>query len=160
MKKVKGNKNLNNEKGIATIESVLLLSIYIVFMTYCVGTFGVIHSGILNSISARAYAFETFRNRTNLVYFRDTVDSVEETTQKYGVRAHGIATEKLVGTGKTEWRTTERLLSKGREVAAVKANRPAGKMNELYDNGAELGEVNPVQIKTLYGICLSQKCGD
>ena len=152
------NKNLKNEKGIATIETALLLSIFVVFMTYCVGTFGVVHTGILNSISARAYAFETFRNRANVTYFRDTSDA--EQTVRYGVRVHGISTERA-DPNEALWYATERTISKGREIAEVKANRPSeDKMNDLSDKRRETtGEVNPVYIKTVYGICLNYECG-
>jgi hypothetical protein len=150
-----------NERGIATIEASMLLTIFVVFMTYCVGTFGVIHTGILNSISARAYAFETFRNRANLTYFRDTGDhDNSEQTIKYGVRVHGIASEK-VADNENQWYVTERTLSQGREIANIKANRPSDeKMNDLSDKKREVtGEVNPVWIKTVYGICLNFECG-
>ncbi len=55
----------------ATIEMLPMMFIFIFLFSYTLGAFGIIHTGIKNSISARAYAFETFRNRSNLVYFRD-----------------------------------------------------------------------------------------
>lgn len=161
MKKKMKHKQLN-EKGIASVEAALLLSIFVVFMTYCVGTFGVIHTGVLNSISARAYAFETFRNRANLTYFRDTPVAAPEHTIKAGVRVHGVTSEKEIGSGNSQWIVTDRTLSKGRDVAEVKRNRPTddSKLNELNENKRETGEVNPVWIKTVYGMCLNQECGD
>lgn len=158
MKSIKTRKN-SKERGIATIEAALLLSIFVVFMTYCVGTFGIIHTGVMNSISARAYAFETFRNRANVVYFRDSSYGDFDQTAKYGVRLHGIVSEKETS---NKWTPTERPLAQGREIAEVKANRPQDedKMNNLYDKKRELsGEVNPVFIKTVYGICLNYECG-
>lgn len=150
------NKKQKNEKGIATIEAALLLSIFVVFMTYCVGVFGVIHTGILNSISARAYAFETFRNRTNVVYFRDTREGAFGHTAKYGLRVHGITSDKNTA---ALWIPTERPLVQGRDIANVQAQRPEDKMNELYDRKHEQGAVNPVWIKTVYGLCLNMQCG-
>ncbi len=151
--------HLNNEKGIATLESALLLSIFVVFMTYCVGTFGVIHTGILSSISARAYAFETFRNRTNVTYFRDTVTADKDHTFKYGVRAHGIVSEKEP-TG-NQWDSTPRTLSQGREVASsTERSKLTVEMMNKLDNKRETTGVNPVHIKVLYGICLNYDCGD
>lgn len=156
-KKLNSRKKCANERGIATIEAALLLSIFVVFMTYCVGTFGVIHTGILNSISARAYTFETIRNRANVIYFRDTGDSPAHTA-KYGVRVHGITTEKA-DMRDDKWIVTERTMSQGREVANIEASRPQEKMNELFDKKRETGAVNPVWIKTVYGICLNFQCG-
>lgn len=155
MKTVKMKKH-SNERGVATIEAALLLSIFVVFMTYCVGVFGIIHTGILNSISSRAYAFETFRNRTNVTYFRDTFTPDFDQTAKYGVRVHGVITEKNPD---INWRPTERTLAMGRDIAEIKANRPQDKMNDLFDKRKETGAVNPVYIKTVYGICLNYECG-
>jgi hypothetical protein len=156
MKKLLKNKKLN-QKGIATIESVLLLSIFVVFMTYCVGTFGIVHTGILNSISARAYAFETFRNRANVNYFRDD-PAVDLDYFMGGIRAHGISTEN--NGGQQKWYATTRLLAMGRDVATV-ANRPqGGQDDQLFDKKREMsGKVNPVYIKVVYGICLNFACG-
>lgn len=153
-------KHLNNEKGIATLESALLLSIFVVFMTYCVGTFGVIHTGILSSISARAYAFETFRNRTNLIYFRDTATTPKrDQTFNYGVRLHGIVSEKEP-TG-DQWDSTPRSLAQGREVASsTERSKLTPEMMNKLDNKRETTGVNPVHIKVLYGICLNYDCGD
>lgn len=153
-------KNLKrlNEKGIATLEAALLLSIFVVFMTYCVGTFGVIHSGILGSISARAYAFETFRNRTNVTYFRDTKTADFDHTAKYGLRAHGIISEKSINENK--WKVSHRTMAQGREVAQVAEVRPQNSANDLFESKREAGQVNSVMIKTLYGICLNYNCGD
>lgn len=152
--KMKTNKQNLNEKGIATIEAAMLLSIFVVFMTYCVGTFGVIHTGILNSISSRAYAFETFRNRSNLNYFRDTEGTEFSHTVKYGVRMHGIVDER-----ETEnlWSVTQRTLSKGREVASVPRREVDNE--DLFNKKKERGQANPVWIKTVYGICLNFECG-
>ena len=153
------NKNaLKNQKGIATLEAALLLSIFVVFMTYCVGTFGVIHSGIVGSISARAYAFETFRNRTNVTYFRDFRTADFDHTAKYGLRAHGIISEKSIG--ENEWSVAHRKMAQGRDVAQVAETLNNPNENNLFESKREPGQVNSVRIKTLYGICLNYNCGD
>jgi len=151
---------MKNEKGIATIESVLLMSIFVVFMTYCVGMFGVVHTGILNSISARAYLLETMRNRANVVYFLDDPSQFNRPSQtlKYGMRANGITTET---SSEDFWNVTTREITKGRDVSSY-AQRPTDPQAPLFDkagNNRELGKVNPVWIKTIYGICLDYKCG-
>lgn len=154
----KQNRPAKNERGIATLEAALLLSIFVVFMTYCVGTFGVIHSGIMGSISARAYAFETFRNRANVTYFRDMKTADFDHTIKYGLRAHGIISEKAIGDNK--WWASHRTMAQGREVAQVAEIKPANSQNEMFDSRREPGQVNSVMIKTIYGICLNYNCGD
>ncbi len=144
-----------NMKGIATIEAALLLSIFVVFMTYCIGTFGIIHTGILNSISSRAYAFETFRNRTNLKYFRDSAGAEFAQTVKYGVRAHGVVDE---NEDLAQWSVTYRDLAKGRDVASERIRAEIDYEN-LNDGRKERGRASPVYIKTVYGICLDFECG-
>lgn len=59
----------NNQKGLATIEALPLVVVFVVLITYGLGLFGFVHTAILHSIGARTYAFETFRNRTNVSFF-------------------------------------------------------------------------------------------
>lgn len=147
-----------NEDGIATVESVLLLSIFVVFFTYYLGFFGVVHTGILNSISARGYAFETFRNRTNLMYLRDSGDLTQTSLINHGAmgfRLHGVVTEKV--TGSDQWRATTRQIAQGRDVDEVREGVSSATPNQTL--AREDRKVNPVFIKTTYGICLNKKCG-
>src|SRR5580698_1982900 len=62
---------LRNQNGMAMIEAVPLIVIFVMLLSFSMGFFGVVHTAVLNSISARAYAFETFRDRTNLNYYRE-----------------------------------------------------------------------------------------
>lgn len=153
------NRQIQNEDGIATMESALLLTIFVVFMTYCIGFFGVVHSGILNSISARAYTFETFRNRTNLTYFRDELGTQTLHYNKFGFRAHGIISEKSpVSATDGQWYVTERSIAQGRESPAVANRRNPNQLDQALKRETE--GANPVWIKTTYGICLNKNCGD
>jgi hypothetical protein len=61
---------MGNQKGIAMFEAVVLMIVFAVIVTYSIGFFGAIHTGIKNSIASRNLAFETFRNRSNLSYRR------------------------------------------------------------------------------------------
>ncbi len=145
---------LKNQKGIATVEAVTLLFIFILFMSFGVGFFNVVHTGILNSISARAYAFEAFRNRANLSYHRDT-ESPSSGSGPYngrvGFRIHGIKGEDQP----QEWRVTSRKISAVYEEPDEV--RDDGKVTAL--EAREKRRINPVWIKTTYGICLNAKCG-
>lgn len=67
----KNTKRINQEKGSAILETLPLLIIFMTILGNMWGFFMVVHSGILSSIGARTYAFETFRNRADLTYFRD-----------------------------------------------------------------------------------------
>lgn len=153
-------KIVKNNKGMASMESVALLVIFSVFIGYGIGFFGVIHTGILNSISSRAYAFETFDNRADVTYFRSNRGTDTQTDQyaKYGYRAHGIRTEYTEPNSEAIWEVTERSISIGRPSAGRLGD---GDHDNLGDTimGPELRVVNPVWLKTVYGICLDVSCG-
>ncbi|MEZ0393094.1 MAG: hypothetical protein ACAH59_12810, partial [Pseudobdellovibrionaceae bacterium] len=86
---------LGNSRGNAMIEIVPILAIFILILNFSLGFFGLIHSGIMNSIAARNYAFETFRNRADLRYLRDAASSdTEFTYTKSQVRFHAIKSER------------------------------------------------------------------
>ena len=128
-----------------------------------------IHSGILNSIAARNYAFETFRNRSNLNYLRDTVDSstgdsLRVTYSKTGMRYHGVIKENARG---ASWIVTQRPikftdLSGDFEVKGADEHTSQVKSivegKSTTDVGITEG-VNPGWVRVIYGICLNATCG-
>lgn len=155
---------LKNEKGMATIEIIPLLLIFVFMLSYTLGAFGVIHTGILHSIAARNYAFETFKGRANLVYFRDTPADQFRHFKENGTRIHAIQTEAGVQTNAT-FRGTERTIRVGFP------NEIEGRTKSIHDRILEQGEVapgrrnqnlavNPVWVKVQYGICINARCGD
>lgn len=153
---------LNSEEGMATIETIPLLIIFVMFVAYGVGAFGIIHTGILHSIAARTYAFETFRHRANLTYFRDqTVDGSKGEYYLGQTRLHGIHSE--TSNQDNEYiLATERSISKGPLELNVE-NREEGFHNDLAKiagPGQRLGRgVHPAWIRVQYGICLNNSCG-
>lgn len=58
-------------RGVAIAEFLFMFIIFIFVMVLLYGSWGVIHSGILNSISARAYATYVISNRSDLSFVRD-----------------------------------------------------------------------------------------
>ena len=152
-------KTITNEKGLATIESMALLVVFTVLIGYGIGYFGIVHTGILNSIAARSYAFETFDHRVDLTYFRSNrlnTNVEQEHYKNYGFRAHGVRTEKYGSANDALWEVTERSISIGRPSSGrIEGNHQLGE--EIM--GAERRGVNPVWIKTVYGICLNVACG-
>lgn len=156
---------LRNESGMALVETIPILVIFLVLFAYGFGFFGVVHTGILNSISARAYAFETFRNRANLTFFRDrqTADGFSHFAN-IGVRFHTVTSEKKAGdaTDQGQFATT-RKLALGRDVAD--SNTPESQHNEriysLERRNRKGGlEASPAWIMVGYGICINSRCGD
>ena len=59
------------QRGIAMVEILPLLVMFITFFGLFLGLWGAVHSGTLQSVSARHYAFEVINNRTHPEYHRD-----------------------------------------------------------------------------------------
>lgn len=148
---------LKDKRGIASIEAVAMMVVFVTLMAYGLGMFGVIHTGILNSIAARTYAWETFNHRTNVNTFRDRPSSASASHYfDYGFRVHSIASERSVD---DQWRPTERVIAMGQETETQSTRNTAShrRLNNLVKR--ERTGVNPVWIKTLYGICINSACG-
>jgi hypothetical protein len=157
-----------NQRGQALIEIVPILVLFVLLLNFALGFFGVIHTGILNSIAARNYTFETFRNRADLSYFREEQPGSNSipTFAKFGRRWHGI----VENSTNFQWVAVQRALR------FTEARGPASEGNtatfhntkvwslqdgkKVSDQGMdEPGEgSNPVWLKNLYGICLRASC--
>lgn len=151
---------LKNQKGLAMIETIPLIVIFIVMVSFGMGFFGVVHTAALHSIAARTYAYETFRNRANLYYFREDGSGLETpinfTTKQW--RYHAIQNE-------TDERqlfvATTRPIALGRGVAVSETNADTHNV-EIFQilPRNERVSVNPVWIMVGYGICLNASCGN
>lgn len=168
MKKVESNLHLN-QKGLATIETLPLLVIFLILIGYALGFFGAIHTGILHSIASRTYAFETFRHRPNLNYFRDNRggggDSNSYTIYtKTEVRYHVVKSE--TSTTFDKLKPSERPITfglgeteeKGRTADFHSSNVLSFDPGTRYDSGTANEGVNPIWIKVAYGICVTAGC--
>lgn len=168
--------HVKNDRGMATIETIPLIMVFVFLICYEFGMFGIIHTGIMQSMSARAYAFETFRNRTNLVYFRDGPNDELQGLNIFrnvGNRTHGIASEaKTASDPNSDGIAAERPLRIGipfpdDELRRLEHSRHDDSHNVKIFNPALVGaqkrntivEVNPVWIQVQYGICLNANCG-
>lgn len=155
---------LRNSKGIATVETLPLLLVFVILLAYGLGSFGVIHTGILNSIAARTYAFETFRNRTNTVYFRER--GALQHYQRMGGRVHGISNE-AEPSADLGFRATARPLRVGFGGLAPDPSANSAEVHERLHGASGVVDgvqtslgVSPVWIKTQYGLCIDARCGD
>lgn len=158
--KIHSSKILNNQRGIALLETVPLLVIFVMLMSFGMGFFGLIHTAVLHSIAARTYSFETFRQRTNLYYFRENGSGLTTpfNYSKKGWRYHAISHE---SDGRALFIATERPISLGRAVAASDAGVEAH--NQQIFNLQQRNErvsVNPAWVMVGYGICLTPACGN
>ncbi len=147
----------------ATIESLPILIIFVMLIAYMFGSFGIIHTGILQSIAARTYAMETFRHRTNLTYFREDKKGTENYA-KIGTRFHGIGSDTYKDP-KDRWRPAQRSISMVMPTDPVndKNAKVHGSLVGQVKDGVRVREnvkVNPVWIRIQYGICIDARCGD
>ena len=162
MKKLNKKPDLNSEKGTATLETVPLLIIFIILISYGLGYYGAIHTGVLQSIAARQYAFETFRNRTNLNYFLENQSGLESSIF-YGesqFRFHGVQSEEATADG--SFKATTRPIAIGRQLERRPASQQDHNVNIYnmpYRNQGAV-EVHPIWVMVGYGICLNSACGD
>jgi hypothetical protein len=161
---VKTLKTLRNEKGMAMIEAVPLLVMFVVLLSFSLGFFGVIHTAILNSISARAYAFETFRDRTNLNFFREDGSALKSLGPLWlgtkGFRYHAIQNE---NDRRSLFIPTTRTIAVGKEEPEKQTSRDTHNQQiyTIQDRQANTRvDVNPVWVMVGYGICLNAACGE
>lgn len=159
---LKVRKNKKSEKGMAMLEIIPIMAIFALIINYGIGFFGVIHSGILNSIAARNYSFETFRNRSNLDYFRDLQGSKPVRYKRVQSRYHGIVNPN----GANAWQASARGIkftdrSPADEVGGqnhlqqtITTIRP----DNLVADSVPSEGVDPVWLKIRYGICLTAQC--
>ncbi|HEX7674714.1 MAG TPA: hypothetical protein VF412_11120 [Bdellovibrio sp.] len=158
--------SLNNEKGMAIFEMIPILFVIILLFNFSLGFFGAIHTGIVNSIGARNNAFATFNHRANLVYFRNVTPAsasyspAEIHYEQKGCRIHAVAD---YGSGSPDFLATKRYLNyfDTTSIALDEASKSQHNtdVNAITDSSRnEKTSVNPIWIKTSYGICLNAKC--
>jgi len=128
------------------------------------GFFGAIHSGVLGSMAARNYAFETFQHRANLTYLRDNdPDSVAVQYRDFGMRWHANVSDK------TPANSNDRFIATARRIDFLGKTDDTGNANDIHNkqvNTVVDGKrytssdgVNPVWVRTQYGVCLdADKC--
>ena len=165
----KFSKKRKNQKGMAIIEMIPILVVVLLLVNFSIGFFGVIHTGILNSIAARNYAFETFRHRSNLTYF--ATNNADNASRAYNIdlqRLHTTLSESSIGTGSqgntpATSRTIDFFNYQTRQADETGTSKDyhSNQVNTVQDQVKFDGDgVNPVWIKTAYGICINDKCGD
>jgi len=165
------NKNIDNEEGLATIETVALLSIFVFLMSSAIGFWGAIHAGTLSAIGARAYAFETFRNRSHLSQFRDNsaldrnINYIEENWQmrlhrvveRGGHTNTGTVAEKLT-ISFNDYNIETDNLNSSKEYHNRLIDEPAGR--GPASSGSNSEKDNTIWLQVGYGYCLTFECGD
>lgn len=167
-----------SEKGMALIESIPILFLMAVILNFSLGFFGAIHSGILNSIASYNYSLETFRYRSNLMYFRPGGD-VNNNYKLTNNRVHGTIKEGSEVDDYNEdqkWATTVRSITFNNSLSGSKfcdtedcrqyednpdpGSKNLWKTNSQYTPDSNNSVLTPrIWVKTVYGICLNADCG-
>jgi hypothetical protein len=142
------------------LETVPLLVIFAMLMGFSLGFYGIIQTAILHSIAARTYAFETFRNRANLYYYREDGSGLTRPlnfTNK-GWRFHAVTNE---SDGRDFFVPSMRSIAMGWGLASEKASETTHdkEIFALLPRNDRVG-VNPAWIMVGYGICLNAGCGN
>ncbi len=164
------------EKGMAFVEAIPVLFMVVIVFNFSLGFFGAIHSGILNSIASYNYTMETFRFRSNLMYFRPGGGMKHYELSM--ARVHGVTADGVKNDDSTKklWPVTVRdvafnkamtkveSMSGGAESVDHKYRRtPASKSVGYIDSnyladGSNFTPSPEIWVKTVYGICLNADC--
>lgn len=157
------------ERGMALVESIPVLFLIVILFNFSLGFFGAIHSGILNSIASYNYTLETFRFRSNLMYFRPGAEYTVN-YEKAKNRVHGTIQD---GNNPKEqgviWPATFRRVSfaiNSKIVVDNEKHRYADKDNDgiwqadstYVPQSGDTPTTGEIWIKTVYGICLNADC--
>ena len=187
----KNHKNQNfSQRGIAFFEVLPLLVIFVVLVGVLVGLWGAIHSGILQSISARHYAFEVLNNRTHFEWHRDydgtlspqpmigSQNSSQEDLSAFHrdmhMRFFAVRSDKLAAfdPSQVEEIVTTRGINFFHEISRAPSDNPQGLIDAFKGQSGDdqfhrdvwvqedAVPVNPLWIMVGYGICLDADCGN
>ncbi|MGE0632993.1 MAG: hypothetical protein AB7O96_11330 [Pseudobdellovibrionaceae bacterium] len=156
--------SIRNQKGMAVFEMLPMLILFVILTSFMAGFFGVIQTAILQSIASRNYAFETFRGRASLIYFRENRPEVANREVHYKriqVRIHGTASDKV--------QSAKFFIASSRNIDLWNRAEQQGNTEENHaenvsriERGKRWQEqgANPVWIRVAYGICINMQCGD
>jgi hypothetical protein len=159
-----------NNRGMALIEALPVLFMVVLIFNFSLGFFGAIHSGILNSIGSYNYTLETFRFRSNLIYFRPGGGTANY--EKSMNRVHGVIGDgyKKKDFQKGRWPVTVRSISMISQSGAPqgtefenhsKANKASvwkAESRQTANSEDDVPQTPEIWIKTVYGICLNADC--
>lgn len=150
--------NNEGEAGFSLVETLPLIMVMAGLLGFLFGLWGMVHKNILASIAARNYAFETFANRSNLIYFSD-MRGVKDSYEFTGLRFHGYGDNS--GGGISAFTTPYRF------PAQENVNEPDDLHRQKIWSQALIPDQGEAQdgsgtkkpwILIGYGICLSSNC--
>ena len=173
---------LRKKRGMAIIEFMFFFFVFVFFFAIMYGSWGITHSAILRSIGARAYAWDSIRNRSNLAFLNDYGDSRDILINNYykvGSRVFSsvddpssdqFKSKKLkIDMGGAEWDdSTKEGGFVGVNVSDRKA--PSSSIETFFEDDSDSLGLNQrnekdvgyktgvVHLQMSYGICLNSTC--
>lgn len=151
------DKKKKNQKGFAILEAVVFLTAFMVMAVYSIDFFTAIHSGVVGSIGARAYLFETLRHRSDIDFLRTHVDSPSSDEPRFATqenafeRFHAVTDEDFPASATDGMPVVARVLTRNEEEPS-EGNLGIKSINDK-DN-----PVTRIYVKSGYGICTDSRC--
>lgn len=153
-------KSRSLQKGFSTIEMLPVLVLFLIMGAFSYGFFTITHTAILSSIGARTYGFDTIANRSEYLYFHPQRANFYYSR---GYRLHAIRGE-TSSSSSVDFEAASRNIAVGWTIPEVAAREPNIHNEQIkQDPGAprwSVSGVNPIWIKTPYGLCINVGCGD
>lgn len=138
---------LNSRKGLAYVEMLPLLVLFVVLFGLSFGLWTSIHRATLKSIAARHYSFEVLNNRTHYIYHRDTTQA-ENSKDYYGKNG-----KRFFANVHYQPRENPKLYYEEGKLSLF--DKGVTQINPAPDpRNFSLDQTNPIRIKTGYGICI------
>jgi hypothetical protein len=153
---------LRNNRGIALLETIPLVVIFVMLMSFGMGLFGLIHTAILHSIAARTYSMETFRQRANLSYFREDGSGLDAAKSfNYTKKQWRYQAVQHEADARNVFVATVRPIALGRTIAGGDATETTNNVSifAMQSRNEKIG-INPGWVMVGYGICLRAECGN
>ena len=180
--KNKQKKFIKNQKGMAMLEALPIIWVMFVLLGATLGSWGIAHTAVLNSIAARNFTFFLFNNRSDLSYLRDFGSQEYPDVVpvlSYDVRKRYYREDYNGGSWNGHGKRFSYITSETNpdDLTATLRRVDFRKIN--YDDRSDFlsepehtnirnkieqrninKKVGPAWIMVGYGICLSAKCGD
>jgi len=148
---------LKNQRGIAYVEMLPLLVLFVLMFGLSFGLWTSIHRATLKSIAARHYSFEVLNNRTHYIYHKDTreASSSRDYYAKNGMRFFANVAYQESESPELQRETKNNSLSLFDDGITQIHSPKASNSSDFPDE-----QTNPIKAEIGYGICIDTKTCD
>ena len=141
-KKIKYCYGLKNQRGVAYVEMLPLLVLFVLLFGLSFGLWTSVHRATLKSIAARHYSFEILNNRTHYIYHKDTSDA--HYYKKKGKRYFA----------NVDYQPIEDPFLYHESPDLTLFSKGITKINDPKPENSDKAQTNPIRIQIGYGICI------